>query len=197
MPPSPDIWVMLHPGAAYANLARLPGSGGWILFRRPILVALVFGCVISLMTSGRLTLRLALPAAIVWSFVPLLEMASLAAVWHIKRPPISLPRAIDLFFMGHAPWSLWLVGFAAIRAFVPTVQVFAWMGAKWIWFASAFLAMAWSGYIDFHFFRTVLDRTAARAARDLVLQRLICWIGFLLIFLAPGAWSTLAPWLGL
>src|SRR5450432_2588253 len=144
MPLSPDIWVMLNPRAAYPHLARLPGTGGWTFCRRPTLVALVFGCAISLMTSGRLTLRLALPAAIVWTFVPLLEMASLAAVWHIKRPAISLPRAIDLFFMGHAPWSLWLVGFAAIWAFVPTVQVFAWTGPKWIWFGTALAVMAWS-----------------------------------------------------
>src|SRR4051812_48942776 len=52
----------------------------WLAVRRPLLVALVLGCATSLMTSGRLTLRLLVPAAVYWSFIPVLEVAGLWAV---------------------------------------------------------------------------------------------------------------------
>jgi hypothetical protein len=144
-----------------------------------------------------LTLRLIFPATIYWSFVPLLEIASLAAVCGGRRRVRSLPRTIDLFFMGHGPWSLWLAGFAAIWAFIPAVQVFAWSAKGWIWYGSAFLVLVWSGYIDFCFFRFALERTPAQASRDLLFQRLICWIPALLCFLASSAWTVIAPRLGL
>jgi hypothetical protein len=191
---APDVWVIFYPAAAYAHLAAAPVNGGrWQALRRPMLVAVVFGCAISLMTSGRLTLRLAGPATIYWSFVPLLEVASLAAV---SRNLIS-PRVIDLFFMGHAPWSLWLVGFAAIWALVPPIRVFAWMADKSIWYGSAIAVMAWSGYIDFWFYRRVLKRPPARALRDLLLQRLIAWPLALFCFLASAGWQVVATRLGL
>ncbi len=147
----------------------------------------------ALITSSRLTLRLVAPATIYWSFVPLLEIVSLAAVtWH-KRRIISLTRSVDLFFMGHAPWSLWLIAFAAVWAFVPPIQVFAWTAKGWIWYDSALIVAAWSAYIDFWFFRCVLEETPVTAGRDLLLQRLICWSGGLLCFLASSAWTVVAP----
>src|SRR5437763_17006530 len=99
MPLAPEIAVMVSPASAFRRIAKLPASGNW--FARPLLVLLVFGCAVSLMTSGRLTLRLALPAMVYASFVPLLEMASLGAVCRGRLP---FRRAVDLFFVGHAPW---------------------------------------------------------------------------------------------
>ena len=45
-------------------------SGSWIALRRPLALSLFLGYAISLMASGT-SLRLALPAALYWSFVPL------------------------------------------------------------------------------------------------------------------------------
>jgi len=49
---------------------RLSGSF-WLAVRRPLALALFLGCAVSLMASGTLTLRLALPAALYWTFIPL------------------------------------------------------------------------------------------------------------------------------
>ena len=105
---SPDVWVALNPTVAYPQLAQAPVSGSaWLAWRRPLLTAFILGCGVSLITSGRLTLRLVGPATIYWSFVPLLEIAPLAALplaalWR-RRQPVSFPRAIDLCFTGHGP----------------------------------------------------------------------------------------------
>ena len=78
---------MLHFAYSMEQPAHHPGA--WLAIRRPLLVAAVFGCCISLMTSGRLSLRLAAPATLYWSFVPLLEIAGLAVVWPWKRSRLS------------------------------------------------------------------------------------------------------------
>ncbi len=189
---------MLHPRVAWPRVAVLPAGGGrFLAWRRPLLVAFVLGCIVSLMASGRVTLRLAVPATIYWTFVPLCEIASLAAVCARRRGKVPFSRAIDLFFMGHGVWFLWLIGFAAVWAFRPAPQAFEWFGRPWVRYGPVFAAIAWSGYIDFWFFRAVFARTAAGAARDLLAQRLICWTSALALFLAPAAWTVLAPGLGL
>src|SRR5580704_3527705 len=147
---APDVRVMLKPSTAYPYLMRLPISGGaWLMIRRPLLFAFVFGCAVSLMASGRLTLRLLIPAMVYWSFVPLLNIGSLAALSRGSARKRPLAWTVDLFFVGFAPWSLWLIGFSAMWAFVPAVRIFGWIAWKSTWYSLAFLTMAWSGYIDF------------------------------------------------
>jgi hypothetical protein len=164
----------------------------WLAIRRPLLVAFVFGCAVSLMTSGRLSLRLVAPATLYWTFVPLLEIAGLAAVWPWKRSPVSFARAIDLFFVGNTPWSLWLCAFAAAWAFFPPARVYAWTGNFWPWYAPALAVALWSACLDFRFFRDIPGRTPARACRDLALQRFIAWTGGIVWFMGPPAWQVFA-----
>ncbi|HEV2446696.1 MAG TPA: hypothetical protein VGS58_12265 [Candidatus Sulfopaludibacter sp.] len=167
----------------------------WVGLRRPLLVALVLGCAVSLMTSGRLTLRLAGPAAVYWSFVPLCEIASLAVVAGRRGTPFA--RTIDRYFEGHAAWLLWATAFVAVWAFVPAPAVYGWRWRTLWWYGSAAAVFAWSAYVDFGFFRRVLGRSAGRAARDLAIQRALSWAAGLAIFVAPAGWQELASWLGL
>jgi len=148
----------------------------------------------SLITSSGLTLRLAGPAAIYWSFVPLAEIAGLAAVCWPGRRTRPLSRMLDLFFAGHAPWLFWLIGLCAIWSFVPTIQAFA-LTRIWLYGAGA-IAVVWSAYIDFRFFRFVMGRNAARAARDLLLQRLVSWTLIIGIFGGPAIPPEIAARLG-
>jgi hypothetical protein len=149
------------------------------------------------MASGRVSPRLAVPATVYWSFVPLVETAGLAAVWRRQREAIRFARAIDLFFQGHAPWLLWLAAFAAIWAFFPTVLVLGWTYAKWAWYGSALAVAAWSAVIDYRFFRGVLGRGAGSALGNLLLQRVVSWGAGLAWFLGRSAWQVTAARLGL
>ena len=160
-------------------------------------MAVVLGCAVSLMTSGRLSLRLAAPATIYWSFIPVLQISGLAAVWPWKRPRISFSHAIHRFFRSHTPWSLWLCAFAAVWAFFPPARVFAWTENKWPWYGSALAVALWSARLDYRFFRRVSGRKPAGAFRDLAVQRGIAWIGGAVWFMAPAAWQVVAVRFGL
>jgi hypothetical protein len=188
---SPDVWVMLNPAAAYRLLVReSPGGGIWLVLKRPLLLAFVLGCTMSLITTASLTLRLVGPATIYWSFVPLVETGALAAVCWSERRIVSFPRAIDLFFTGHGPWTLWLIGLSAIWSFFPPVKAFSLTGAVWLYGASA-IVILWSAYIDFCFFRFVVGRNRTRAGRDLLLHRSISWSLIIAIFGEPVIWPDM------
>ena len=180
---------MFRPKAAYSRLTALPMSGHWLLFRRPLLVAFLLGCAISLLTAGSLTLRLVTSATVTWSFVPLLEMAALAVVWRLGSRRLSLPHAMDLFFTGHAPWSLWLIGFGAYWSSFP--QPRGLYVTEWLWLLLAGGIMAWSACIDFWFHRYVLESSPSRAVRHLLFQRAFCWTIGILLFGYGSLWADL------
>jgi hypothetical protein len=172
-------------------------SEAWTGLRRPLLVALVIGCAASLMDAGVLTLRLALPTAIWWTYVPLVEILALFAASPAARRAGSWPQTIDRYFMGHGPALLWVVALAGCFAFIPAVTEFSWQPRDRVALDLALLVIAWSAYIDFQFFRRVLKQNAWRAARDLLVQRAIAWTVGLTIFVGGAGYQTLAVRLGL
>jgi len=187
---SAEVWAMLDPNAAFSDLSRLLERGGvWILLRRPMFLAFILGCTVSLVTAQSLTLRLVTSGTVTWSFVPLLEAAAVAAVWRPDRSTLSLPRAVDLFFTGHGPWLLWLVAFGAFWSSRPQPHLSR--ATEWCWLASAAVVLVWSGYIDFCIHRCLLQRGNARAVRDILLQRALCWIPGILIFGYGSLWADL------
>jgi hypothetical protein len=200
MPPPalPDLWVMFRPAAAYPFLRNLPvPKTRWIAIRRPLLVCAVLGCLMSLMTEGRITLRLALPAAMYWSFIPLLQIAFVAITHRRSRPGILLARAIDLSFAAAGPWLFWLLAYGSLWVLLPPSRAYRLANHHEIWYATAGLAALWSAYIDFWFFRAVFGYTAARAGGSLLLYRAACWSAGLIIFVLPAGWQTVAGRLGL
>ena len=176
--------VMLQPRAAYSYLAK-ESSGKCLLWKRPAFVALILGCTVSFLTARSLTLRLVVSGAVTWSYVPLLEVASLAIVWKWHRPTLPLARTIDVFFAGHGPWSLWLISSAALWAGLPQLI------SSRVWLGSAVVVLIWSAHLDYCFWRTALSRSHAEAIRDLLLQRALCWIPGVLVFGAGSLWSDL------
>jgi hypothetical protein len=164
----------------------------WLGLKRPLFLAFFLGCTVSFLTSGTLTMRLIGPATIYWSFVPLIEIAALAAVCWSNRQNVPFPRLIDSFFRGYGPWLLWLAGMCAIWACLsPPAKSFDWtVSIVWLGAGGA-LAVAWSLYVDFSFFRSVLRRSPAGAARELALQRLISWSLIMSIIAAPTIWSDI------
>jgi hypothetical protein len=183
---------MFNPAAGYSKLIHKPGST-WTAFRRPLFTMLVLACAISLMTSGRVTARLAAPSFLCWTFVPLFEIAGLAVVWR-RRPSFS--EAVDLFFIGNAPGLLWFIAYSALFAFLRPIRAFAWMRPS-LFNTTLLAALFWMALIDFRFFRIVFRRTPAQAARDLLVQRAISWGGTLLVFAWSSIWPIVLPGLGL
>jgi hypothetical protein len=182
---SPDAWVLVRPATAFRALAAQHAElGRWSAWRRPLFIAFLLGCTVSLTTTGSLTLRLAVSAALSWSFVPVIEIAALAVVLHAAGAWGRLPRLVDLFCMGYGVWSVWLIGASIIFAAVPPAHVFqvffGWLEAGGV------LVLVWSAYVDYCFFHEVLRGSAARARRALLLHRLLTWIPILLVISLPA-----------
>jgi hypothetical protein len=189
---SPDAWVMLQPRSAFTTLARQPVRDGiWLAVRRPLLLAFVIGCTISLLTSAGLTLRLTGGATIYWSFVPLAEIVALGATSLRNSEGVSRTRAIDLFFTGHGPWCLWLIGLGAIWSFFPPARAFELTSPLWL-YGTTSVVVVWSVWIDFCFFRVVIGRSRSSVWSGLLLQRLISWSLVIAIFGAPAILPDLA-----
>src|ERR1700691_1611930 len=90
---SAEVRVMLRPKQAFAE-PHLE-DGRWLYWRRPLLVVLILCSGISLLVTGRFSLHVVGSTAIYWSFLPLVEIAGLAAVQ--RRWPEA--RVVDRFFM--------------------------------------------------------------------------------------------------
>jgi hypothetical protein len=168
----------------------------WTALRRPLRMAVVLGCAMSLMTEGRITLRLALPAALCWSFIPLVQIACLAISHRRARPEVSLGRAIDLSFTGGGPWLFWLVAYTSLWVLFPAERTYGGANHHVIWYGLAIAAGFWSVYIDFWYFRVVFGRTAAGAGGSILFHRLVCWSVGLVVFVLSAGWQTVAGWLG-
>lgn len=162
-----------------SSAPALSPAGGWRWLARPLFTACLLGCVVSLLTAGSLTLALVLPASITWSWVPLLQILSLAAIWQAARRPIPFTRAIDLFCAGNAPWWFWLIVFAACWRLLPAT----------IWVATAVPVALWSARADYRFFRDVLRSTSP--LRHLLLERALAWPAAVLLFGGASLWPGL------
>jgi hypothetical protein len=127
-------------------------------------------------------------------FLPLLLVAALALVRDRKFP---FTLAIDLFFTGHVPWSLWIIALASVWAFTPPVQAYQWLAYRWVWYCAAGAAFVWSCYIDFWFLRRVFDRTPLQAVRDLVVLRSVAWTIGMAVFVGAAGWQVIATRFGL
>src|SRR5580765_4192318 len=103
---SPEVGVLVRPAEAFRALAAEQAGAVWRTTRRPLLLLFVFGCVVSLQASNRLSVRLILDGIISFAFVPVFEMLSLAIVY--RRAPRRVPfaQAMDAFFVANAPWLL-------------------------------------------------------------------------------------------
>src|SRR5215213_10096664 len=82
------------------------------------LVALVLATAMSIAATGRLTIALLLSGLACFWFVPVLQLLTgLLMLRHRHGVPRRL--ALDGYFETHRPWSLWILGMAAIVILLP------------------------------------------------------------------------------
>jgi hypothetical protein len=192
---SPEIWLMFRPAAAFEWLAALPApKDSWDALRRPLFMAFWFGCMISLVTSQRLTMRHVTGGMTHASLLLLGQIAALAIVAGRERK-ISFPRTINIFFAGYGPWTLWIILFSSVWAFMSKGHAGRFAGPGSI-LPTAGLVALWSGYINFRFFERVLQRKRARAVWNVVQLAVMCWILCVLVFGYGVLWSECMRLLG-
>jgi len=192
---SADARVLLQPATTYRAIGKqtVPSGGAWRAWRRPLFIVCFIGGCLSIAATGAVTLRLTLSTAVVWSFIPLIDVAALYLVvrGHERR---AFATVVDLFCSGFGAYLLWTLGIAVIVSCVPMrygVPIFG----SYV-YGGAGLAVFWSVYIDYCFFRDGLGRSPIDARRGVLLHRALTWAPILLIFGAPGIHTEILEVLG-
>jgi len=183
-----DARLMLQPARTFKELADRRDdphrSGWWTTCRRPLFIALVLSCMVSLLASGALTLRFVPSAFVYWASIPFVEALALVVVLRRRRARLTLPVAIDLFFAGHGPWTALLIAIGATLSLLPPQA--GWTLLLRLWVPIAIAVILWSAYIDFCFFRSVTGASRASATRTVALLRVLTWTAVIAIFAAPS-----------
>lgn len=112
---------MLSPARAYAAYAPAhTGSGLWIAIRRPLFVALILGVTIAMTATHTVAAPVVVSLTICWSVAVVIQLVTaLLVVGPSSRRTVPMSRALDLFFLGHAPWSLWLLVIGGMSTWTP------------------------------------------------------------------------------
>jgi hypothetical protein len=171
-----EIRVMVAPFATYRRLLGGPLPGGWrTVLRRPALMALVIGGFVTVTNTGDLLPTLLVGTTVFWLWVPLLQLLIATPLMALaRRRQARLAPAVDLFFVGHGPWSLWLLGLTLVMMLrIP--EGLRDLGEVVPMLLSALLPIAWTCVILFAFCRTVLGLSGWLAAGWTVLYQAALW----------------------
>jgi hypothetical protein len=158
---SDELRVMIAPRATYRRLCEEPRRPGMrALLRRPATMAVIIGGTITLTTAGALPPGLFVSSVLCWTVVPLAQLLVAAALIAVAGRGRAVPfaGAIDLFFVGHAPWSAWLLALGAVATANLPIGLFGLPRVPLV-FATALVPLVWTAIILFAFCRTVLAAT--------------------------------------
>jgi hypothetical protein len=179
-----ETLVAFAPDAAYSQLLTEESPRAWWpLFARLATILLVIGVIVPLMAVQQVTIGLVATAAVSWSFV--LAIQALVGASVILSAParrVRALRALDMWFAGHLPYSLWMLVVAALMAGTTSA------GLAFI-VLSALVPAAWTAMIVSAFCRTVLDTTRTGARWRSAAHQIIVWaIGLTYVAWSAGGW---------
>lgn len=190
-PMTPELRLMVAPAPTYARLARERSSVGPLrAVRRPLLAAVVVGVAMALSTTGHVTPMLALRTTVAWSFVVVLQVAiAMLLIAGRARRTVGVARGLDLFFLSHAPWSLWLLATAAFLAPLDPPQS--------LLVLLALIPIGLTARAIAAFFREVLQLAPRQALMRTMLHQAITWSAFVTLYgTAIALTPRVAGWLG-
>ena len=181
---SAEVQIALSPDSTYrALVADDEHVAAWRMLRRPLIVLIVIATAVPIMAVQRITLGLLDSSIMSFGFVVLIQMVVGAAfIASARSRRAALPRALDLWFAGHVPYSLWLLTVAAAFSVAP-------WGSLDLLFALAAIPAAWTAVVVAAFCRHVLGSSRAGARWRATVHFLGMWaIAFELVALSAGGW---------
>lgn len=188
---TPELQVTLSPSATYARCVRDAGGGLWVAARRPLFVVLIQGVAIAMAATQSVGAPLVASVAVCWSATVLVQLLAAAIlIASSRRRTVPFSTALDLFFLGHAPWSLWLLACAAALTWL--LPYFS-----WILLLTMAVPTLLTARIVYAFAQQVLGSSRSEALRRTVVHQLAVW-ALLLGYLATAValWPRLVGFLG-
>jgi hypothetical protein len=173
---------MSRPRDTYAEALHAPGDESvWAAARRPCLVALIQGVAISMAATESVALPVVASVTAYWAPAVLVQVVAALVLIHSGPRParhVPLARALDLFFLGHAPWSLWLLLSAGVMVLAPSVSML-----RWIVMAGMIVPAAATARIVAAFSQVVLGCTRRESVRRTILHQALT-LGVLVVYIA-------------
>ena len=153
---SDALRLMLWPAAEYSARVAASRDATWAgAISVPLLVALLLGIVTSVATTGRVVGSLVLSQTVCWSFVPALQLGTASMlIGSAPRRRVTFPRALELLFAAHGPWSLWLVATGLLQSVFPDQNLAL---------ASSLVPGTWTAWMLSEYGREVLGLTPAQS----------------------------------
>jgi hypothetical protein len=173
---TPAVRLLLEPSATYRSLSAQPAGAAARVWARAVgrglIPAGIAGITTAVSATGRITWSLALSGALCWSLLTVLQAATATLV--VSPTSVALGRGLDLFFLGHAAWTLWLlVCAAAVFAMPRTVPLD-------LVLLSALVPFAWTSIVVQAFFREVAGLDRGRAISRTVIHQALTFLAILL-----------------
>jgi hypothetical protein len=153
------------------------------------MVLLVIAVMVPIAAVQRVTVGLVASAALSWSFaVGVQALVAAAVIASAPRRRVRLATALDLWFAGHLPYSLWLLIALTWMTISPATSV-----ERVI--LSASVPAVWTMWVIAAFCRTVLATTPA-GARWRTAVHVVAICGFTVSYIAwvAGGWFQVIPW---
>jgi hypothetical protein len=111
---STELQLAIAPARTYGRLVD-NGEGGRAGALAPIAFsALATGLTVAFLASRWASVELVATTASSWGFTLALQLVGACAVILPGQRRVGLPRAFELFFLGHAPWTLWMLAVGAL-----------------------------------------------------------------------------------
>lgn len=173
---------MAAPASTYAELMRHPARiSALAALRRPLLVAVIVGSSTAMLATRHATPALVFSTTVCWSVLVAAQIAiALSVIAGPARRTIGVARALDLFFAGHAPWSLWLL---AVVAYAPTSFELRLTPILLL----ALIPIALTPRIIAAYFREVLGLGRREALARTALHQAITWLALAIVYGAAVA----------
>jgi hypothetical protein len=189
---SPAFRAISKPRETYAEALHAPGAESvWAAARRPCLVAVIQGVAISMAATESVALPVVASVTAYWAPAVLVQVvAALVLIQSgpaiarsgetspVRRLPVA--GALDLFFLGHAPWSLWLLLSAGVMVFAPSVSML-----RWIVMVGMIVPAAATARIVAAFSQVVLGYTRRESVRRTILHQALT-LGLLVVYIATS-----------
>ena len=186
--PALEVRLMIRPATTYAVLTTTTSSGFLRVLNRPARIAMVLACFVSFTTTGQLSIRMVVDGLVCWSFVPLLNLATVG-VMASRFSHHDLATSVDGYLATFGPWFAWVIGIAGFSVWLPPGEGEVWTIA----FTALGIAQLWSSWIQYRCLVDLWRRQPRAALALLATMKLVVWGTFVVFFLAS---DQLEPRLG-
>lgn len=191
---SSELKLALAPAATYQALVDERTTGTWwMALAQAAFCLLLFGTAVAIIATGHITLGLTFHITVSWSFLIVWQaLAGGVIILPARARRVKIPRAFELLFLSHAPWSLYALAMTALAVVAAPnlpILVVALTGVA---------PVVWTSVMIAGFCRTVLGMTARVARQRMLVHQLVIWGGTLgYVLYAVGGWTPILQAVGL